>query len=94
MTWRYKWKDKYFSFLDEEKTGNILLAGTYDTDTNLVYIDIEDKNIAGAYIQMQISNNSQAKVALNVPLGKSISINVYTIYIKKMIILHLLVIKL
>lgn len=37
-------------FIDEEKkTGNILAAATYDTDTNLgIMLGIEDKNIAGS----------------------------------------------
>ena len=72
---------------EEKKTGNILLAGTYDSDTNLgIMFGIEDKNIAGSgnIIDANFKVNSEnVKYDLNFtqfPLGNPFLSNNYTIY--------------
>lgn len=72
---------------EEKKTGNILLAGTYDTDTNLgIMLGIEDKNIAGSGNVLDANfkvNSENLKFDLNFtqfPLRNPFLSNTYTIY--------------
>ena len=71
----------------KKKTGNILLAGTYDTDTNLgIMLSIEDKNIAGSGNILDVNfkvNSENLRYDLNYtqfPLGNPFLSNNYTIY--------------
>ena len=72
---------------EDKKTGNILLAGTYDTDTNLgIMFGIEDKNIAGTGNILDANfkvNSENLKYDLNYtqfPLGNPFLSNTYTVY--------------
>ena len=72
---------------EDKKTGNILLAGTYDSDTNLgIMFGIEDKNIAGSGNILDANfkvNSEDVKYDLNFtqfPLGNPFLSNTYTVY--------------
>ena len=72
---------------EETKTGNVLLAATYDTDTNLgLMFGIEDKNFAGSgnIVDLNFKINSEdLKYDLNYtqfPLTNPFLSNTYTVY--------------
>ena len=72
---------------EEKKTGNILLAGTYDTDTNLgIMFGIEDKNVWGSGNILDANfkvNSENLKYDINYtqfPLGNPFLSNTYSIY--------------
>ena len=72
---------------EQKKTGNLLFAGTYDTDTNLgIMFGIEDKNIAGTGNILDanfIINSEDLKYDLNYtqfPLKNPFLSNTYSIY--------------
>ena len=72
---------------EEKKTGNILVAGTYDTDTNLgIMFGIEDKNIAGSGNILDANfkvNSENLKYDINYtqfPLGNPFLSNTFSIY--------------
>ena len=72
---------------EETKTGNVLLAGTYDSDTNLgLMFGIEDKNFAGTGNILDLNfkiNSEDLKYDLNYtqfPLTNPFLSNTYTVY--------------